>query len=150
MATAHNPAITYPLQQGANRCQVITWGLPTQVPYPGSAKGNFPPVDPNSAAIVAWAVLVGGDTCVAVFCPALVDRSVQVTGTASGASITIQGSNDGTNFVTLHDVNGNALSSLAPGDLKQIGESCLWLKALVVGGGGSTALNVIVAGKKPS
>ncbi len=145
----HLPAITYPVQQGANRNQIITWGLPTKVAYPGSANGNTPPVDPNAAAITPWAALAVTDTCEPVFCAALTDRSMQITGTAGGASITLQGSNDGVNYVTLTDVQGSPISAKAPGTITQISETTLWVKAVLTGGDGTTALNVILVGKKP-
>ena len=146
---SHAPAIVYSSQQNSNRVQTITWGAPTAVASPGNAGGNTPTVDPNGGAAPTYPALLTTDTCVAAYIPALTDRSVQVTGTAgAGGSISIQGSNDGVNFVVLNDVFGGLLSALAPGTLKQINEECAWIKAVVAGGDGTTAMSVIVVGKK--
>lgn len=154
MSVAHSPAITYPRQQGANRVQITTWGAPTTVATGTDPKGNLPvPVtDLNETVVDAntWTVLATTDTCAAAFCPALINRSVQVTGTAgAGGSIAIQGSNDGTNWVTLKDVYGNALSALAPGTISQINESTAWIRPVVNSGDGTTAMNVIMVGNRP-
>ena len=41
--------------------------------------------------------------------------SVQFIGTFGGATLVLQGSNDGTNWVTLNDKDGNAISTAAAG-----------------------------------
>lgn len=41
--------------------------------------------------------------------------SVQATGTFTSAAVALQGSNDGTNFVTVEDIVGNAASLSAAG-----------------------------------
>ena len=151
---SHLPANTYPRQQGANRVQITTWGAPTTVATGTDPKGNLPvPVTDLNETVVdgnTWTALATTDTCVPVFCPALINRSVHITGTpGAGGSITITGSNDGTNFVTLHDVYGVALSALVPGTLAQINESTSWIKPVVNSGDGTTAMNVILVGNRP-
>jgi hypothetical protein len=153
MSVAHAPAELYSSQFGANRCQTFTWGAPTNVASPGNSQGNLPTptTDLNGNVINAnnWTALASGDTCTPVYCPALTDKSVQITGTAgAGGSIAIQGSNDGSNWVTLTDVLGNSLAALAPGTISQINQETNWLKAVVNSGDGTTAMNVIVAGKR--
>jgi hypothetical protein len=66
--------------------------------------------------------------------------SVQVTGTFGGATITLQGSNDGTNFVTLKDSAGTAISVTAAG-MAEFSTAALYLKPTSTGG---TADNVTV------
>ena len=61
------------------------------------------------------------------------DRSVQLKGTWNSATVVIEGSNDGTNFVTLTDGLGNALSFTADG-LKNIGELTRYIRARVSSG----------------
>ena len=70
------------------------------------------------------------------------DRCVQVQGTwgAAGALV-IEGSNDGTNYVTLNSAQGAALSLSADG-LKQVLEVPRYARARVTGGDGTTSLNV--------
>lgn len=64
-----------------------------------------------------------------------VDRTVQVTGTFGGATIVLEGSNDGTNFVTLNAPGNSALSFTSAG-LKQILESAAYIRPNISGGAG--------------
>lgn len=66
-----------------------------------------------------------------------IKETVQVTGTFGGATVTIQGSNDGTNWVTLNDKNGNALTFTTAG-LKTIHEQTKFTRAKTAGGAGTT------------
>ena len=63
------------------------------------------------------------------------DRSVTVTGTFGGGTITMQGSNDGTNFFDLTDGSNNALS-FAAARLEQIYEATRHQKPTLTGGAG--------------
>lgn len=66
---------------------------------------------------VTWETLTEADTG-AAFAPGSTDPlagSVQVIGTFGGATVILQGSNDGTNWVGLNDVAGNAISLTAAG-----------------------------------
>lgn len=69
------------------------------------------------------------------------DRSVQVTGTFGGASVTIEGSNDGENWFTLADPQGNSLNFVTA-KLEAILELVLWIRPKVTGGDGTTSINV--------
>jgi hypothetical protein len=55
------------------------------------------------------------------------DRSVQVSGTFGGGTVLIEGSNDGSNWFTLTDPTGAALSFAAAG-LKQILELTRYIR----------------------
>ena len=66
--------------------------------------------------------------------------SVQVTGTFGSATIALQASNDGTNFVTLKDSAGTAISFTAAG-MAEFSTAALYLKPTSSGG---TADNVTV------
>jgi hypothetical protein len=66
--------------------------------------------------------------------------SVQVTGTFGSATITLQASNDGTNYVTLKDSTGTAISFTAAG-MAEFSTAALYLKPTSTGG---TADNVTV------
>ena len=149
MAAVHTPAQVYLGQNGSNRSHVITWGVPTSVASPGDGLGNTPRPGVTFTG-PTYTHLASSDTCSPVFMPALTDKTVQITGTTgAGGSITLVGSNDGVNFVALHDVFGVALSALVPGTIYQINEDSAWVNALIVGGDGTTAMNVIIAGKRP-
>lgn len=66
--------------------------------------------------------------------------AVQVTGTFGGATIALQVSNDGTNFVTLKDGTGSDITVTAAG-MREFSTAALWLKPTSSGG---TADNVTV------
>lgn len=76
------------------------------------------------------------------------DKTVQVTGTFDSATVTMQGSNDGASFFTLKDAQGNdvALSSGGATAASLI-ENPQYIRPLVSGGGGSTALTVTLVGR---
>lgn len=66
--------------------------------------------------------------------------SVQVTGTFGGATIALQVSNDGTNFVTLKDIAGVDISLTSAG-MREFSTAALFIKPTSTGG---TADNVTV------
>ena len=66
--------------------------------------------------------------------------AVQVTGTFGGATITLQVSNDSTNFVTLKDSAGTDISLTASG-MREFSTAALYLKPTSSGG---TSDNVTV------
>lgn len=61
------------------------------------------------------------------------DRSVQMVGTWNSATVSLQGSNDGTNWASLTDPLGNALALTADG-LKQVSEITRYIRAKVTSG----------------
>lgn len=76
-------------------------------------------------------------------------KTVQVTGTFDGATVLIQGSNDGTTFATLKDPNGNAVSFTAAG-LKSIQDDVLWIRPSHSGGTATESLTIsVVAFRAP-
>lgn len=73
------------------------------------------------------------------------DRSVQVEGTFAGASVVIEGSNDGgTNYHTLTDPLGNALTFTVAG-LKQVMEVVQLLRPRSSGGSGAALVVSLVS-----
>ncbi|MCH8211155.1 MAG: hypothetical protein IIB99_07250 [Planctomycetes bacterium] len=90
-----------------------------------------------------WEAIVQGSLDgAAIELPDHADRSVQVTGNFSGpATLTMQGRNDGTNWVTLLDPFGNAIAFTAAG-IKQIMEFTKEIRPLASGVDGSTDLDV--------
>lgn len=92
--------------------------------------------------VIKWLSVTEADTCAAVAIPTHADRSVQVTGTFGGATVLIQGSNDGSTYATLTTPADAALSFTATG-LKQILESTAYIKPSISGGTGQT-LNIYV------
>jgi len=94
---------------------------------------------------VTWPALANGDTGEACDVVALPDKTVQVVGTfGTGGSITMQGSNDGTNWATLTDPLGNDITFTATG-LKTLLENPLYIRPIVTAGDGTTSLTAILA-----
>ena len=76
------------------------------------------------------------------------DRSIQVNGTFGvGGSCSIEGSMDGTNYYTLTDPQGNALTFTAA-KIEAVSELVLYIRPRVTAGDGTTSLTVsLIAGK---
>jgi hypothetical protein len=92
--------------------------------------------------VIKWTAVTEADTCAPVAIPTHADRSVQVNGTFGGATAVIQGSNDGTNYLTLNNPADAALSFSSAG-LEAILESTAYIKPLISGGTGQT-LNIYI------
>jgi hypothetical protein len=75
------------------------------------------------------------------------DRTVTITGTFGGATIVIEGSENGTDYVTLSDNLGNALSLTAAAS-KLIAQNPKFVRPRTSGGTGTVLLVVIEGVKK--
>lgn len=96
----------------------------------------------ESAHIVSWSAIPNGDTGQAIEMPGSVVRSVQLGGTfGAGGTVVIEGSNDGTNYITLTDPQANALSKTAAA-IETIQEVTRYVRPRVTAGDGTTAINV--------
>ena len=94
---------------------------------------------------LTWTNLNGGDVGSAVKAANWTVKSVTVSGTFTGVSGTIQGSNDGTSFYDLTDAGGSAISFTAAG-VKAIRENTLYIRPNVNGSvSGSLQFDVIMA-----
>lgn len=91
---------------------------------------------PNVAKVL-WEALATGDTINADLPSGTepVLGSVQFTGTFGGATVTLTGSNDGTNFVTLSDPSGTAISTASAGAF-EFATTMLYVKPGISGGTG--------------
>jgi hypothetical protein len=74
------------------------------------------------------------------------DRSVQFAGTFNGATVQLQGSNDGTNFVVLTDPLNNALTFTSAG-LKQIAEVTRYIRCAVTAGTTTSVVGTVFTRK---
>lgn len=102
----------------------------------------------GKASVVTWSAMATGDTGNAVQSPGFSDRSIQVEGTFGGSTVTIQGSNDGTNYYTLTDTAGVALTFTSAG-LRQILQITRYIRPTVTAGAGSALnVNVLIVGEK--
>lgn len=105
--------------------------------------GTHTEVTPSgNVRLVTWTGLANGDDGAPVEWVDFADRCVQVTGTfGSGGSVTIQGSNDGTNWATMADPQGNALT-VTSAKLEQVLELPRYVRPIVTAGDGTTSLAV--------
>lgn len=85
-----------------------------------------------------WSDILLAGTADAISPLEYTQAAVQVTGTANGGTITIQGSIDGVNYVTLHDISNNVLSFAAAGGPTNILENVPYIKPVLSSGGAST------------
>lgn len=78
--------------------------------------------------VATWTGMAAGDTCTPVGPPYAdySDRSVQMEG-SFGGTVTLQGSNDGTNYQSVTDPQGNAIAKSAAA-LEAISEATLWIR----------------------
>ena len=102
--------------------------------------------DNERVDIITWSNLSGaaddeGRDYVSYLRP---DKTVQVLDGFSGDTLVIEGSNDGTNYETLTDADGNALSFTGPG-LKFVRESPHYLRPRIGGGTGSVTVILVAA-----
>lgn len=94
--------------------------------------------NPNGpSCIVTWAGITEADTCDPVELVGLPDRSIQFAGTFGSATVVAQGSNDGTNYVTLTDPQGNAISKTSAG-IEMIAEVARYTRPSASGGTGQS------------
>jgi hypothetical protein len=104
----------------------------------------------DDVQIITWAGLLqsSSDDGNPFASPGWADRSVQVTGTlGAGGSVRMEGSNDGTNYVTLTDPQGNALD-ITTLKIETITELCAFIRPRVTAGDGTTNLNVIMLARR--
>lgn len=95
---------------------------------------------------VTWTPVTEADTCAPVECGDFADRSVQIDGTFGGATVVFQGSNDGTNYVTLTDPQGNNISKNAAG-MEAVTELTALARPSASGGTGQS-LTVTMVGRR--
>jgi len=100
----------------------------------------------KDTVFVVWTGLDADDSGSPVELQGFPDRTVTIEGTFSvGGSCTMQGSNDGTNYYSLTDPQGNAITKTA-GGIELITENPKYIRPLVTAGDGSTAIQVRVHG----
>lgn len=100
----------------------------------------------NSVVTAIWSSMTTGDIGVQVALTDWYDRSIQISGTFGGATVTIQGSNDGVNWNTLRDPASVVLTFTAA-DIKQLLEMALYVRPIVTGGAG-VSVNIAMAGRQ--
>lgn len=97
---------------------------------------------------IVW-TLASGDTGADANYPGWADRNAQVEGVTGGATVALQGSNDGTNWRALFDMNGNSLAAVtAGGAIRMVQENSLNFRPSVTGGDVTTALVVTMIARR--
>lgn len=103
----------------------------------------------GSVVVVTWAALTTTNSDGAPLdWTQWADRCISFTGTfGAGGTVVLQGSNDGTNYFTLNNAQGTALSFTAAG-LKQAVELPLWVRPFVSAGDGTTSITAILVARR--
>ena len=97
----------------------------------------------KNVVVATWAALVEDEDGNSIDIADHTIKTVQVTGTFANETVTIQGSNDGSNWATLHDLQDNDLAFTADG-LEAIQECPLYIRPSVGTGGGAGTVDVKV------
>ena len=96
---------------------------------------TYGPNGQKNAVLVVWSGLLTGDTGTPFEHADFGDRSVQFAGTTgAGLAATLEGSNDGTNYVALTDPQGNAITKAAA-SLEVVSENTRYTRPNVTGDG---------------
>lgn len=100
------------------------------------------------ALLVKWEALVTGSLDGRSFAGnEYSDRTVQMIGTFDTSTVVLQGSNDGTNWETLTDPQGNAISMTSAG-MEAVLEFPRFVRPLMSSAGGSSDVDVLLFMKK--
>jgi len=93
---------------------------------------------------ITWTGLSTADTAtgVMVMGTAPIIGSIMVTGTFGGATITLQGSNDGTNYYAINDAAGNTIALTAAG-IEDFSTAAAYIRPASSGGTGDDVTVVV-------
>lgn len=101
--------------------------------------------------VVSWADLTNAtsDSGDPFEMPGAADRSLQVTGTfGAGGTVTFEGSNDGSNWATLTDPQGNALT-VQTAKIEAVVELTRYVRPRITAGDGTTSLTATMLVRRP-
>ncbi len=96
---------------------------------------------PAQSFLATWAGMTTSDVGAEIDYVGHADRTVQVFGAFGGATVTLQGSLDRSNWATLNDAQGNPIE-ITQAKIEAITELVLWIRPHVSGG---TGTNVTVS-----
>lgn len=103
----------------------------------------------GSRDVITWATLTSTNAAGTEYEPERTRgaiAAVQVTGTPDSATLVLQGSNDGTTWVTLKDTLGTAISFTAAG-YAEVSTAMAYIRPSTSGGGGSQDLDCILVAR---
>lgn len=99
----------------------------------------------HEVLVISWA-LGNADSGAAIEYAQFADRSIQFSGTFGGATVVWEGSNDGTNYQTLHDaLPTNGTLSFTSADFRQIFEVSKYARPRTSGGAGTAIVATLAA-----
>ncbi len=98
----------------------------------------------RGVAATRWSGMAGAETGAAGGSARWRQKSIQVFGTFGGATVVLQGSNDGTNWAGLTK-DGTAAVSFTAAGIATVWEDTLYVRPVTSGGAGSS-IDVIVVG----
>lgn len=90
-----------------------------------------------------WAALASSENGETWDCGQFGDKTITVTGTFDTATITLLGSNDGTNWFTIQDFLGTNITFTASG-MRTLGNSPRYIRPSAGAGAGSVNVDVII------
>jgi hypothetical protein len=100
----------------------------------------------NKVIVFNWLAMATSDDGEPVAFAQYTDKSVQITGTFGGATVVIEGSNDGTTYAVLTDPQGNDLN-ITSAKVEMVSEATRYVRPRVSGGSG-TSINVYLLVKE--
>lgn len=95
---------------------------------------------PANSRFIVWDTLAQGDSGFPLEGPNLSDKTFVLSGTYGGATVTIEGSNNNSTWVTLKDPFGDPYSYTTGNKCEIILQNPRYLRPNVTGGDGTTAL----------
>ena len=117
--------------------------MATITPTQTNAPTGSPSAEPKVRQTV-WAAIGDADTCTPVRLPDFTDQTVQFGGTFGGATLTLQGSNDGTTYSILTDPQGNNIS-VTVAAIKSVLQAPLWIKPVTASGVSSSTTVTLIS-----
>lgn len=100
--------------------------------------------------LFVWTGIPNGNTGQAIEIVDFADLTVTLEGTFStGGSVTLEGSNNGTNYYPLTDPQGNAITKTTAG-VETVTETPRFIRPSVTAGDGSTAIDVRLLARRGS
>jgi len=105
--------------------------------------------DLDHSTLYSWSGLLNGDDGEPMSRTDFPDRTVQILGTfGAGGSVSIEGSNNGSDWVVLTDPQGNSISKTT-GSMEMVAETPRYIRPRVTAGDGTTDITVIVFARTP-